>query len=213
MAGATASMGNPFFRPPGRLGLAVLAGLVITAGLYLLMHSLIATGRGAMQEEVTGRVVEFVRLDQQEQLRTKDRKPDRPPKPEEAPDVPPVTPDNVGPADSAMSIGDMSHQARLDRGQGLAVGEGDYLPIVKVAPMYPMRARQRGIEGWVLLEFTVTKTGTVKDPKVIESKPSGVFDRAAKNAVVKFKYKPRVVDGQAVEVPGVRHRITFELED
>ena len=79
--------------------------------------------------------------------------------------------------------------------------------------MYPRRAAARGIEGYVLLEFTVTKTGAVRDPRVLESKPPGIFDRAAMNASLKFKYKPKVVNGEPIEVSGVRNRITFELTD
>jgi periplasmic protein TonB len=63
----------------------------------------------------------------------------------------------------------------------------------------------------VILEYTVTKQGTVRDPVVIESS-SSLFERAAIQSALRYKYKPRVVDGQPIEVPGVRTRITFELE-
>jgi protein TonB len=92
------------------------------------------------------------------------------------------------------------------------IAEGDYLPIVRVAPVYPARALSRGIEGYVDMSFTVTSTGTVRDPIVVFS-TSSLFDRAATRAVLKFKYKPRVVDGVPVEVPGVKTRITFKIEE
>jgi protein TonB len=92
------------------------------------------------------------------------------------------------------------------------IAEGDYLPIVRVAPVYPARALSRGIEGYVDMSFTVTTTGTVKDPIVVFS-TSSLFDRAATRAVLKFKYKPRVVDGVPVEVPGVKTRISFQIEE
>ena len=95
---------------------------------------------------------------------------------------------------------------------GMNIAEGDYLPIVRVAPVYPARALSRGLEGFVDLQFTVTTTGTVKDPIVLQS-TSSLFERAAIRAVLKFKYKPRVVDGVPVEVPGVKTRISFQLED
>src|SRR5690606_13556723 len=87
---------------------------------------------------------------------------------------------------------------------GAAAG-GEYLPIVKVAPIYPQRALARGIEGWVLVEFTVTTSGTVRDVRVVEAEPQGLFDRAAMDAAAKFKYKPRVIDGKPVEVEGVQN--------
>ena len=87
------------------------------------------------------------------------------------------------------------------------------MPIVKVAPVYPRRAQTRGIEGYVVLEFIVTKTGAVRNPFVVEAKPPGIFDRAAINAALKFKYKPIVVNGEPIDGAGVRNRITFELSD
>ena len=91
--------------------------------------------------------------------------------------------------------------------------DGNYLPIVKVAPVYPRDAQTQGIEGYVVLEFVVTRTGRTADAVVVESSPPDVFDDAALNAVQKFRYKPRVVDGKPVEVAGVRNRISFELEE
>jgi protein TonB len=110
-----------------------------------------------------------------------------------------------------ISIGRMGMILDPTRGN-FAVVDGDYLPIVKVAPIYPRRAQTRGLEGWCLLEFTVTKTGTVRDARAIEC-TSSLFQRASVNAAGKFKYKPRVVDGQEIEVPGVQHIIRFEMEE
>ena len=90
----------------------------------------------------------------------------------------------------------------LDIGEGLLVTDGEYLPIVKVAPQYPRRALSRRIEGYVIIEYTVTKEGVVKDPVVVEAAPKGVFDRAALQSASAYKYKPRIVDGQPIDVPG-----------
>ena len=95
---------------------------------------------------------------------------------------------------------------------GMNIAEGDYLPIVRVAPVYPARALSRGLEGYVDMSFTVTQAGTVRDPVVLFS-TSSLFERAALRAVLKFKYKPRVVDGVPVDVPGVKTRISFQIED
>ncbi len=85
-------------------------------------------------------------------------------------------------------------------------------PLVRVAPVYPGRALSRGLEGYVDLEFTVTTEGTVRDPVVIFS-TSPLFERAATTALLRFKYRPQVVDGEVVEMPGIQTRITFRLED
>ena len=92
---------------------------------------------------------------------------------------------------------------------GLGVGEvvtdRQLSPLVRVHPMYPQKAAQRGVEGWVEVEFTISKTGTVKDPKVVAAEPSRIFNRAALRAIRKWKYKPELVDGEAVPVYRSRH--------
>ena len=95
---------------------------------------------------------------------------------------------------------------------GINASDGEYLPIFKVQPRYPRRALERGIEGYVIVEFTVTKTGAVKDIKVVEANPPKIFNQATINAVQKFKYKPRVVDQTPIEVYGVRNKITYAIE-
>lgn len=87
----------------------------------------------------------------------------------------------------------------------------DYQPIVKTMPDYPPRAEQRGVEGYVIVEYTVTTTGETKDWKVVESS-SALFDRAAIESTKEYKYLPRTLDGTPIEVPGVRTRIEFVLE-
>ena len=85
------------------------------------------------------------------------------------------------------------------------------LPIVKVSPIYPDHAVREGIEGHVLLEFVVTETGGVRDAVVMDSEPRGVFEQAALDAVGKFKYKPKVVDGKPVAISGVRNLLQFRI--
>jgi TonB family protein len=89
--------------------------------------------------------------------------------------------------------------------------EDDYLPLIKVPPAYPASAYEARVEGEVLLEFMVTSKGTVVNPVVVRSDPPGVFDDAAIEAAKSFRYVPRVVDGRAVDVKGVRNRISFEI--
>ena len=95
---------------------------------------------------------------------------------------------------------------------GMSSGDGEYLPIVKVAPIYPRRAQTRGISGYCIVEYTVTTSGAIRDPVAVDCQPSGVFEKASVKASTKFKYKPRVVDGEAIEVAGVQNKFTYELE-
>lgn len=199
-----------------RLFPAILGALAVTFGLLFLMQLLIATGKQAVTEEIQGRLIDFVRVERDETVQRKERKPDRPPAPEQPPpDTPKPQFDNVDAEVQSVSVAPVGVQADVNiAGRfGFSQVDGDYLPIVKVAPIYPRRAQDRGIEGYVVVEFTVNKTGSVVNPVVIEAEPPNYFERAALAAVVKFKYKPRVVNGEPIDTPGVRNIIRFELED
>jgi periplasmic protein TonB len=65
-------------------------------------------------------------------------------------------------------------------------------------PSYPMRAKSRNIEGWAKVEFTVTASGAVANAHVVGSSPPGVFDSSALDAIMKFRFKPKMVNGKAV---------------
>ena len=197
-----------------RYAIGLGLGAVVTFALFYLMQWLILTDQLVLDEGDQGRILDFVRVEEEQELQTRDRKPKPPPPPDEPPpDMPDPTFDsNV--ESVGVDIGSASMDANLDiqAGGGFSA-DGEYLPIVKVAPVYPRRALTRGIEGYVLLEFTVTKSGAVADPIVIEADPPGIFDRAAIQAALKFKYKPKVVNGEPIDVAGVRNRITFELTE
>lgn len=92
------------------------------------------------------------------------------------------------------------------------IADGEYLPIVRVLPQYPARAAERGLEGRVLVIFTVTPNGSTTNVRVLESSDR-IFERNAVRAAERFKYKPKVVNGKAVSVDDVRTVITFVLED
>ncbi len=199
----------------GRYAFSILVGSVITLSLIFVMHLLIEHAEDAISKESTKHVLDFVRIKRNENLNTDDYTPEKPPKPPEVPpEVPPQDTDIVDPDAPSIKIPAPDVNTNVDIGGpgGMNIAEGDYLPIVRVAPVYPARALSRGVEGYVDMEFTVTVTGSVINPIVMFS-TSSLFDRAASRAVLKFKYKPRVVDGQPVEVSGVTTRIRFELEE
>ena len=188
-------------------------GTVVTFGLLFIMQLLISTGEEAVTDTQNFRLGDFVRVERNEIIETKKEKPEKPPEPEAPPEMP--APDMMNNFDNSMAVSVSAPQINTSMnigGVGFAVSDGEYLPIVKVAPVYPSRALSRGLEGYVIVEFTVTRTGTVRDVSVVES-TSALFERAASEAALKFKYKPRVIDGEAVEVPGVRNKITFEISN
>ncbi|MFK8053541.1 MAG: energy transducer TonB [Woeseiaceae bacterium] len=197
-----------------RYVVAIISGAVVTSFLLFLMNFLIENGESALQTPRERQLLDFVRVPPQEVVNREERKPEKPQKPETPPpDVPPPPMDNVNPDIGAIGVRAPSVNSGTNiAGPGaISYSDGEYLPIVRVAPAYPSRAQSRGLEGYVIMSFTVTTTGTVKDPLVVET-TSSLFNRAATQAVLKFKYKPRVVDGKPVEVPGVQTQITFKLQ-
>lgn len=199
----------------GRYVFSIAVGVAITLSLLFVMHLLIEHAEEAMSKERTRYELDFVRVKRNETLNTEDFTPEKPQKPPETPpEVPPQDLDSIDPNAPTVNIPPptVSTDVAVSGPGGMNIAEGDYLPIVRVAPVYPARALSRGLEGYVDMMFTVTTTGTVKDPVVMFS-TSSLFERAAIRAVLKFKYKPRVVDGVPVEVPGVKTRISFQIEE
>ena len=199
----------------GRYAFSIVLGVVVTLSLLFIMQLLIASGKAALSAPRDRAQLDFVRVKRNENLNVEDFTPEKPPPP---PEVPPETPpqemDNLDPNAPTISIAAPTVNADTNIGGpgGMNIAEGDYLPIVRVAPVYPARALSRGLEGYVDMSFTVTAAGTVTNPIVLFS-TSSLFERAATRAVLKFKYKPRVVDGIPVEVSGVKTRISFQIED
>jgi len=200
-----------------RLIIGIILGLVVTAALFWTMQYLIETADRELNEGSSGNLVDFVRLKRDESIQRRQLKPKKPPPPDAPPPQPPTPQlDNLNPNAEkiAISAAPVETDIEMSGGFSLGVGEGDYLPIVKVAPIYPQRALSRGIEGFCVVQYTVTKQGTIRDPFVIEDQcTSSLFHRASIQAALKFKYKPRVIDGQAVEVPGVQNKFTYEIEE
>jgi len=212
-----------------RFSLSTIVGLIVTLALFYLMQALIAGGKSAITKNTGGRLVDFVRVKQAMEVQAKEHKAKKPPPPDQPPPEvkPEFSPSNVQKAGYSLNNPDLDVRPKIGNG-GFSISDGEYLPIVKVQPVYPRRALSRGMSGWVIVEFTVSAQGTVRNPHVVsncawikgprtkgecEDNPNTIFDSAAIRAAEKFKYKPKVIDGQPVDTAGVQNKITFELVD
>lgn len=201
----------------GRLVAAIAAAVVATFAIFLIMQKLIASGATELSPEGERHVIDFVRVKEQEKIKQKDRKPEPPPKPEKEPpkpEMPQNTDMDLSPNTQGMSVAKVAFQSDIDISAGISsgAGSGEYLPIVKVDPVYPRRALRRGIEGYAVVEYTVTESGSVKDPKIVEADPPGIFDRVAIDAAKKYKYRPKMMNNKPMAVSGVRTIIWFKLD-
>jgi protein TonB len=194
---------------------AAFLAIGVTFGLFYLMQALIL-GEDAELGDPGGSLIDFVRLKKESELDVKKRKMPEKKEPEEPPPPPDLSmsrsqmPDqDLGEMAFAVDVGiDMTGGPDLSA----AASDSDVVPIVRVNPQYPLRAAERGVEGWVEVQFTISKTGTVKDPVILNAQPQNIFNREALRAIRKWKYNPKIEDGEPVERLGVKVRLTFQLQ-
>ncbi|PKL95575.1 MAG: energy transducer TonB [Gammaproteobacteria bacterium HGW-Gammaproteobacteria-8] len=191
-----------------RYSISMLIAVAVTVAAFYMMHRLISGSGGDRQELERPPGIRFGPIEIEQDFETKERRKPEPPPP---PDTPPPPPDisvtevdqvrmpipdlnlpdlNLGASGGPPILGSFS----MDRS-----AEGDVVPLVRINPQYPREAAMGLIEGYVTIEFTITETGSVRDPRVIEARPPRIFDREAIRAILRWKFKPRVVDGVAVE--------------
>ena len=189
----------------------------ITLGLFYFMQALIATGEGLDERVNVVRLVDATMPEIQQEVIEEI---DRPDPIEDVADQEPDTPDKQINLDSGPALNVARSEVQLDTGldvgsASISATDGDYLPLVAIAPQYPTRAAQRGIEGWCLVSFTVDGLGNVVEDsiRVVDAEPANIFDRSSERAAARFKFQPRVIDGQGVEVPGVQDLFRYQLED
>lgn len=196
-----------------RYGISIGVALAVTFGLLFLMQLLIASGQSATEDRHDVRWLDFVRVNRPQIVETKREKPEKPPEPAEPPEPTNTTTTDTSGGGLTVTMTAPDFGGGVDAGAlGLGVADGEYLPIVKVTPIYPTRARTGAIEGYAIVEYTVTAIGTTRDIRLVESS-SPLFDRSCMDAAAKFKYRPRYVNGEAIEVPGVQNRCVYVLDD
>ncbi len=207
-----------------RLPLAIIGAVIMALALFYAMHFMISQGKGRISKSEDYSVVDFVRLKRETETRLKKRViPKKPPLPKEPPPPPQLSvaqENNVAMPNLKMDMPRITNSGvaggpfmgAMGSSAGVARSDGELMPLVKIAPRYPRKAALAKKEGWVKVEFIVTELGTVKDVKVVGSKPRRLFDRAAKRAILKWKFKPRIVDGKAVPRKAVQV-IEFKLVD
>lgn len=193
---------------------SMVLALVITLILFYLMQALIATGQQIDQNMNIVKIVDATMPEIEMEVVREIEKP----KPLDQVDTPPPeVPDRQMNMDNGPALNIQRAVVNLDAdlaigGASISITDGEMLPLVNVTPTYPTRAASRGIEGWCQVKFTVTETGGVSDVVVVDAEPAGIFDSSSIRAAEKFKFQPKVVDGQGVAVPNVQYVFRYQLE-
>ncbi len=195
---------------------AVLAA-GITAGLFYFMQYLIETGDRFADPVRVVRVVDSTMPEFEPEL-IKDV--DKPVPIEQVEEEEEDRPERRPTLDPTPSVGIVGTGVEADSIVDLVpthvdTGNTDLVPLVAIQPQYPTRAAQRGLEGWCLVSFTVDGQGNVIEDSitVLDSEPPDIFDRASTRAAARFKFQPRVEDGEGIEVAGVQYLFRYDLND
>ncbi|MBT8137598.1 MAG: energy transducer TonB [Gammaproteobacteria bacterium] len=207
-----------------RLVIAPVLGALLALALFAFSNALISDAHLQQLDRGETTRLEFIRALPEERVFTKKRQlPQKQPPPKAPPAVDrirsaPTT--NVAQLPVQIEMPEINIPVAGGVGPylgsyteatpGIPLYDGDLVPLVQVSPRYPRHAAHRGVEGWVNVEFTIAADGTVEDPVVLAAEPPNVFNNSAINAIVRWKFKPRVVDGKPVASRG-RQRITFEI--
>lgn len=196
-----------------RIGVSFVPGAIITFLLLVLMFTLIVSSNQDLDEQEARKISDIFQPERTVEENAKEVKVEKPDEPETPPPALPDVADKFDVPENALSMA----APKLDNSLNVALGEfssdSDYIPVYVPQPQYPRRAQSRGMSGYAVVSVTITTTGAVRDPVMIEEHPAGYgFGTAAVRAAEKLKYNPRVVNGKPEEVPGVLYKFSFVIE-
>lgn len=201
------------FPPPTRAAIGVPAAFLVTVVLFLFMRSLVTPPDIVDQEGDEAVLIEIGRQQRDENIRINERtKPERP----EAIEPPPPPPSRAeleqetDPGATNFELPNLG--VNVDAGSSLNT-DSTVQPLVRIPPEYPERAAQRGVEGYAVVCFDVDADGKPFNVEVCGEDPPGYFGRAAVRAVERWKYKPKIENGQPVPRRGLQINLSFNLDD
>jgi protein TonB len=207
------------------LPLAFVVALLVTTSLFTLMQTMISGTPQENKIKNETQIIDFVRLAKPEQVETKKRVLPQRPEPSNEPELktpevdttnaPMETPNiafpqielpiRIGgtPLVLPKASGKPSGIPSSARGiSGRSIGSfsqsSEVIPLVRIQPRYPPRAARSRLAGTVVVQFKINPDGTVASPRVVKSEPPNVFDDAAIKAILRWKFKPKIVNGKAV---------------
>lgn len=191
-----------------RILFSLLGGALVAVALLWLMQWLVVVDSPVGQVPASRPVMEFVRLKRDSRTEVRERElPEPEPLPQETPPPPPMPAVAMAaPVIEAPAIDMAVPEVPLNMA-GPYLGpvrqgppDRDFIALSRLPPRYPYRAQRMGVEGWVKVSFLITEQGEVRDAVVIAADPKGTFDQAALRAVAKWRFKPRIQNGQPVAV-------------
>lgn len=202
-------------RAVSRVPLIILAAALVNVVMFTAIEYMVGNRRIRLTETTDFDISNFIRVAEQSREVRSRRDPKAPEKPAQdvQQDIQRLT--NVAKAGGlsgmALSLPSMDIDVGSAIGSNIAIAR-ELTPLVRIPPEYPVQAATQGLEGYVILRFVVTETGSVADPEVLRADPPRIFDRAALRAVKGWKYQPQIREGKPVSILTFT-RIVFQLED
>lgn len=199
-----------------RLLIGIPIASVVTFLLFLLMDRLIFTDELELEDESEDIVISIAEEVDELQANVRELTID---------DVPEVTPPPPPPQierqaaeqpneDLATIVGEIPEfEAPTLSGNDVnfSVSDRDAQPLVRIQPQYPPRAAERGIEGSCDMTFDVTPDGITTNIRA--DCTSSLFVRAAERAVERWRYQPKIENGNAVGRVNVMTTLEFEFAE
>lgn len=207
-----------------RISGSFVLALIINVLLFAMMQQMVAGRRIELNDIANAQIIDFIRTPDrweaapQKRLRKKAPEPPQQPPKQVLPqmeavkqplpkflaelkvDAPAATIDSDGPYLDSIS----------SQVPGFIMAH-DLISVLRRSPPYPRLLKRRGIEGFVLVEFTVTENGLVQDPVIIESHPHEDFGKSVLRAIRYWKFQPYRLGGKPVAVRA-RQSVDFTLE-
>ena len=201
---------NPVFI---KTSTALIGGAAMTFAAFAFMQYLISGEQRAPVKPGDDIIVEIFQAPEDSKVRHIQKIQPPPPMPKVPQKAPPLDTS----ADPVLAISDFTPVTIDDFGgdinNTINRPTGDATPIVRINPKYPTTAARDGIEGWVQLSFSISPTGEVIDPVVINAEPKRTFDREAIRAIKRWKYRPKVIEGVAQLQTGQTVQLDFKLDN
>jgi protein TonB len=196
-----------------RLSLIVLAAMLVNVIMFTAIEYMVGNSRVRLTDTTDFDISNFIRVQEQSRDVRSRRDPVAPQKPENEMQQDLQRLSNLANSGgvSGLDVSMPDINLEIDVGGTIQIAR-ELTPLVRIPPEYPMSARGKRVEGYVILRFTVTESGSVANPEVLRSDPPGIFDRAASRAVLRWKYQPQIVDGRPTSVVSFT-RINFEMAE
>jgi protein TonB len=179
----------------------VVATILVNALMFGVIQYLVVNRQMRLSDTTNFDIANFIRMQEQQRDVRSRRDPKAPEKPdaEAEQDLSRLLDASKSGGVGGMAVNLPDIDIDIDVGGSIQIAR-ELTPLVRIPPDYPDRALMKCTEGFVLLRFTVTETGSVADPVILRAEPAGIFDRAAVRAVLRWKFQPQLADGKPISV-------------